>query len=92
MWWTKNIFSIEKNQAREVADLPRKKTKIGVKWVYKTNLNEKGEIEKHKGRLISKGLSQHFSVNYGEAFAPVARLETVSTILSTISQHKWKGY
>jgi len=48
------IVSIEKNQTWELADLPRDKMKIGVKWVYKTKLNEKGEIEKHKARLVSK--------------------------------------
>jgi len=32
------IAAIEKNQTWELADLPRDKTKIGVKWVYKTKL------------------------------------------------------
>ena len=86
------IAAIEKNQTWELADLPRDKTKIGVKWVYKTKLNEKWKIEKHKARLVAKGFSQQFGVDYGETFAPVARLDTVKTILSTTAQHKWKVY
>jgi len=36
------IYSIEKNQTWELVDLLRDKTKISVKWVYKTKVNEKG--------------------------------------------------
>ena len=32
--------------------LKGKKT-VGVKWIYKTKLNEKGEVEKFKARLFS---------------------------------------
>ena len=86
------ITAIEKNQTWELDDLPRNKARIAVKWVYKTKLNEKGEVEKHKARLVAKGFSQQFGVNYGETFAPVARLDTVRTILSTGAQHKQKVY
>ena len=84
------IVAIEKNLTLELVDLPRDKTRIGVKWVYKTKLNEKGNIEKHKARLVSKGFPQYFGVDYGETFAPVARLDTVRTIFSTTAQDKWK--
>ena len=35
------IDAIEKNQTWDLVDIPADKTSIGVKWVYKTNLNEK---------------------------------------------------
>ena len=38
------ITAIEKNQTWELVDLPRDKTKIGVKWVYNTKLNEKEKL------------------------------------------------
>jgi hypothetical protein len=68
------------------------KSNIGVKWVYKTKLNEKGKIEKHKARLVAKGFSQQPGIDYGETFAPVARLDTVRTILATAAQNKWKVF
>jgi len=49
------IDAIEKNQTWDLVDIPADKTSIGVKWVYKTKLNEKGELEKHKARLVAKG-------------------------------------
>ena len=91
------IAAIEKNHTWELIDLPKDKTRIGVKWVYKPKLNEKGKNEKHKAMLVSKGFSQqfgvkYFGVDYSETFALVARLDTIKTILSIAAQHKWKVY
>jgi hypothetical protein len=86
------IDSIEKNTTWDLVDLPSHKKSIGVKWVYKTKLNEKGQIEKHKGRLVAKGFSQQPGTDYGENFAPVAILDIVRTLLSIAAQHKWQVY
>ena len=48
--------AIEKNQTWDIVDIPAEKTSIGVKWVYKTKLNEKGELEKQKAKLVSKDI------------------------------------
>jgi hypothetical protein len=94
--WVKSmnqeIESNEKNKTWDLVDLPRHKISIGVKWFYKTKLSEKGQIEKHKERLVSKGFSQQPDIDYGETFSPVARLESVRTLLSIAAQHKWKVY
>ena len=39
------IKAIERNKTWELVDLPKDAKKIGVKWVFKTKLNEKGEVE-----------------------------------------------
>jgi hypothetical protein len=65
------IESIEKNNTWELVTLPEGARKVGVKWIYKTKLNEKGEVEKHKARLVAKGYSQQQGVDYNEVFAPV---------------------
>jgi hypothetical protein len=86
------IEAIERNKTWDLVDLPTNKTNIGVKWVYKTKLNKKGNIEMHKARLVSKGFSQQTGIDYGETFSQVARLDTVKTILSIATQNKWKSY
>jgi hypothetical protein len=86
------VDSIEKNKTWDLVDLPRHKKSIGVKWVYKTKLNERGQIEKHKARLVAKGFSQQPGTDYGETFARVARLDTVRTLLAIAAQHKWQVY
>jgi hypothetical protein len=91
-YMNQEIDSIEKNKTWDLFDLPRHKKSISVKWVYKTKLNEKGQIEKHKARLVAKGFSQQSGIDYGETFSPVARLDIVSTLLAIASQQKWKLY
>ena len=39
------IDAIERNRTWDLVDLPANKTSIGVKWVYKTKLNEKAKFE-----------------------------------------------
>ena len=46
-------------------------------------VNEKGEMDKFKARLVAKGFSQQPRIDFGETFAPVARLDTVRAVLAT---------
>jgi len=48
------IEAIKRNETWDIVDLPIDKSKIGVKWVYNTKINEKGKVEKHKARLVAK--------------------------------------
>ena len=52
------IEAIEKNKTWQLTTLLNGAKKIGVKWVFKTKLNEKGEIDKCKARLVAKGYAQ----------------------------------
>ena len=45
-----------------------------------------------KARLVAKGFSQVKGLNFGETFAPVARLEAIHILLAYASHHKIKLY
>lgn len=83
------IQSIEKNHTWELVSLPSYAKSIGVKWVYKTKLNEKGQVEKCKARLVVKGYAQTAGIDYTEVFAPVARWDTIRSILAVAAQQGW---
>jgi hypothetical protein len=84
--------AIENNMTWELTTLPDRANTIGVKWVYKTKYNEKGEIEKHKAKLVAKGYSQKHGINYDEVFAPVARWDTIRAILALAAKENWKVF
>lgn len=86
------IAAIEKNDTWELVDFPQDKTRIGFKWIYKTKLNEKGQIEKHKARLVAKGYVQQPNIDYEETFALVARLDTIRTVLTITTKNQWLVY
>ena len=68
------IKAIEKNDTWKLTALPKGHKPIGVKWVYKIKKNAKGDVEKHKARLVTKGYSKKAEIDYDEVFAPIARL------------------
>ena len=86
------MYSVEKNHMWDIVDLLEGKNCIGVKWIYKTKFNEKGEVEKYKAKLVAKGFAQQPRVDSNETFALVSRLDTVRVVLAIITQNRWKFY
>ena len=86
------ISAIQRNNTWELTYLPEGGKTIGVKWVYKTKLNEHGKIDKYKARLVAKGYTQQYGIDYSEVFAPVARMDTIRLILAIAAQEAWPLY
>ena len=83
---------IEKNDTWKLVERPFAKPVIGVKWVYKTKLNLDGTVQKNKARLVAKGYSQKPGIDYNETFAPVARLDTIRTLIALAAHMEWSLY
>ena len=49
------MLAIERNDTWELTELPIGGKSIGVKWIFKTKVNEHGEVDKYKARLVAKG-------------------------------------
>jgi hypothetical protein len=48
---------------------------VGTKWVFCNKQDEHGVVTRNKARLVAKGYSQVEGLDFGETYAPVARLE-----------------
>ena len=44
---------------------------------------------KHKARLVARGFVQQEGIDYDDAFAPVARMESVRVLLALAAQEGW---
>ncbi|KAL4388598.1 hypothetical protein GQ457_09G027370 [Hibiscus cannabinus] len=86
------IRMISKNDTWKLVDKPKNKKVIGVKWVYRVKLNSDGSINKHKARLVVKGYSQEFGVDFTETFAPVARFDTIRLLIALAAHKSWEIY
>ena len=51
-----------------------------------------GVVIRNKARLVAKGFSQVEGLDFGETFAPVARLEAIRILLAYSSHHNIKLY
>lgn len=72
--------SLIKNNTWEVTDLPNGQVPIGCKWVYDVKKDKDGGIRKLKSRLVAKGCSQRYGINYDETFSPVVRYSNIRLI------------
>jgi hypothetical protein len=81
--------AVEKNRTWELADLPRGHCAITLKWVFKLKRDEVDAIIKHKARLVAQGFFQREGINFDDAFAPVARMESVRLLLTLAAQEGW---
>jgi hypothetical protein len=81
--------AVEKNRTWELADLPRGHRAITLKWVFKLKRDEVGAIIKHKARLVARGFLQREGIDFDDAFAPVARMESVRLLLALAAQEGW---
>ena len=60
------------------------------KWIYKINHVADGSIEKYKSIFVARGFSQKEGIDYEETFAPVARYNSIRSVLAMAAVMKWK--
>jgi hypothetical protein len=81
--------AVETNRTWELADLPHGHRAITLKWVFKLKRDEVGAIVKHKDRLVACGFLQQEGIDFDDAFAPVAQMESVRLLLALSAQEGW---
>lgn len=62
---------IEKNKTWLLVDKTEKKNIISVKWIYHIKSDANGNLTKYKARLVERGFSQAYGIDYFETFSPV---------------------
>jgi hypothetical protein len=70
------------NNTWSLVPLPKGRKPISCKWVFKIKHGVHGEIERYKARLVARGFTQTFGVDYNETFAPITKFVSIHCILA----------
>ncbi|KAA0034028.1 Beta-galactosidase [Cucumis melo var. makuwa] len=84
--------ALEKNRTWEICAPPKGHKTVGCKWVFSLKYKADGTLDRHKTRLVAKGFTQTYGIDYSETFSPVAKLNTVRVLLSVTVNKDWPLY
>ena len=77
------------NSTWVMVDLPKGKKPVGCRWVYTLKYKSDGSLDRYKARLVARGYTQTYGIDYQETFAPVAKLNTVRILISLAVNLDW---
>ena len=83
------LDALSKNHTWDLVTLPHGKSVVGCKWIYKIKTHSDGSIERYKTRLVAKGFTQEYEIDYEETFTPIARISSVRALLAVVAASKW---
>ena len=82
------LHNFDRNQVWTLVKKPDNNHNIiGTKWVFHNKKDEDGQVVRNKERLVAQGYTQVEGMDYGETYAPVARLESIRILLAYANHH-----
>lgn len=82
--------SLIENETWKLVDLPRGRNAIDNKWVYKIKETPTGDIERYRARLVVRGFSQEYGVDYYQTYSLVVRYTSIRTIMAIAAAENLK--
>ena len=81
--------ALAKNNTWELVKLPKGIKPVGCRWMFTVKYKFDGFIKRYKVRLVGKGYTQTYEIDYLETFAPVAKMNTIQVLLSLTANFGW---
>ncbi len=72
--------SLMTNNTWTLVPLPVGRKFVSCKWVFKIKQGANGEVEPYKARLLARGFTQTYGLNYNETFASVTKFTSICCI------------
>ena len=77
------------NHTWDLVHKPAGTSIVGCRWVFTVKQNPDGTIDRLKARLMAKGFTQTYGLDYTETFSPVAKLNSIHIIISLAANLDW---
>ncbi|GJX63530.1 retrovirus-related pol polyprotein from transposon TNT 1-94 [Tanacetum coccineum] len=74
--------SMKDNQVWNLVDLPPNGKTVGSKWLFKKKTDMDEVVHTYKARLIAKGFTQTYRVDYEETFSPVSNIRAIRILIA----------
>lgn len=93
-YWKKSmcaeISALEEKDTWELVRRPKDVKVIGTRWVYKVKRAPDNSEVKLKSRLVARGFSQEYGVNYFDTYAPVVKNSSVRLLMAVAVHNNWR--
>lgn len=84
----KELHNFERNKLWTLVERPNPKHNIiGTNWVYQNKEDENGHVVHNMTLLVAQGYTQVEGLDFGETYAPIARLEAIHILLTYANHH-----
>jgi hypothetical protein len=81
--------ALQQNETWILVLRPSGQNIISCKWIFKVKEKSDGSVDKLKARLVARGFTQQFGIDYMETFSPVIKPATVRLVLSIVVSRSW---
>jgi hypothetical protein len=85
------LNNFTRNEVWSLVQRPRQNV-IGTKWVFRNKQDIHGIVTRNKAWLVAQGFTQVEGLDFGETYAPVARLESKRILIAYATNHDFKLY
>lgn len=81
--------ALQKNKIWDLVSLLKGKKIVGCKPVFSINHKADRSIEQYKERLVAKGYTQTYDIDYQETLSPVEKLNIARVLLFLVANLDW---
>jgi hypothetical protein len=79
------------NEVWSLLERPKQNV-ISTKWVFRNKQDEHDVVTRNKARLVAQGFTDVEGLDFGEIYAPVARLVSIRILIVYATNHDFKLY
>ncbi|GKF71637.1 retrotransposon protein, putative, ty1-copia subclass, partial [Tanacetum coccineum] len=82
--------SMKDNEVWDLVDLPPNSKTVGSKWLLKKKTDMDGAVHTYKARIVVKGFTQTYKVDYEETLSPVADIRAIRILIAIAAYYDYE--